>query len=200
MARSRKHALPGNDTQPTGQAAEYTADPAPDFDAAQLERQAEERAASAHIANPSTTRRGHAAAVRRTHDLPDKLTVIAGDLKVQMIDRGSNEAGVGIRVEFPNGRKPTPEELEIIRDHMRSENGRPGLNWDRHAGMWHAEIVRPGEHPNEVPASRPVAVRLSVESRVQKLAEALREHQADPAGFAEQVRQRREQGSEKTPF
>jgi hypothetical protein len=200
MARSRKHALPGNDTQPD-QVTENAADPATDFDPAQLERQTEERAASAFVANPSTTRRGHAAAVtRRQHDLPDKMTMVAGDLKVQMIDRGSNEAGVGIKVVFLNGRKPTPEELEIIRDHMKGENGRPGLNWDRHAGMWHAEIVRPGEHPNEVPASRPVAVRLSVESRVQKLAEALREHQADPAGFAEQVRQRREQGSERVPF
>jgi hypothetical protein len=50
-----------------------------------------------HIANPSSTRReSHAEAVTRR--LPDKLTVTAGDLKVQMIDAGRNEMGIGIRV------------------------------------------------------------------------------------------------------
>jgi hypothetical protein len=150
--------------------------------------------APGHIANPSSRRReSHAASVGRR--LPSTLSAVAGDLVVSVIDRGNNLDGIGIRVEFPDGRRPTAEELEIIREHMQSENGRPGLRWDRQAGIWHAEIVRQGEHPADIPPSRPVAVRLSVEGRVERLAQALREHQEDPMGFAEQVRQRREQAA-----
>jgi hypothetical protein len=61
--------------------------------------------------------------------------------------------------------------------------------------MWHKHIVRPGEDVAEVPSSRPVAIRLDAERRVEKLAEALREHIADPVGYADMIRQQREQAA-----
>ena len=124
------------------------------------------------IANQSSTRReSHADAVSRK--LPDKMTVTAGDLKVQLIDAGRNEMGIGIRVVFPEGRKPTDEEKEIIRLHIRGEEGeQTGFKWDRDAGLWLKHILREGEHVDDVPPSRPVAIRLDAERRVQQLAEA----------------------------
>jgi hypothetical protein len=149
--------------------------------------------ASGHIANPTAVRReSHAEAATRR--LPDKLTVTAGDMKVQLIDAGRNELGVGIRVVFPQGRGPTDQEKELIRSHIRGEDGEPsGYKWDANAGLWHRPILKHGEHPEDVPPMRAVHVRLDGESRVQKLAEALREHSTDPVGYADMVQNRREQ-------
>jgi hypothetical protein len=148
------------------------------------------------IANPSSKRReSHAESVTRR--LPDQKTVIAGDLKVQMIDAGRNEMGIGIRVVTPDDRKLTEEEKGIIRLHVKGEEGeQTGFTWDRDNGMWLKHILREDEHVDDVPTSRPVAIRLAAERRVQQLAEALREHSADPAGYADMVQQRREQAAE----
>lgn len=157
---------------------------------------AERSHASGFIANPSSRRReSHAESVTRR--LPDKLTLTAGDMKVQMIDAGRNEMGIGIRVVFPEDRKPTDEEKDIIRTFIKGDESHPtGFKWDAGVGMWHKMILREGEHVDDVPPSRPVAIRLDAESRVQKLADALREHSADPVGYAEMVQQRREQSAE----
>ena len=246
MARTRKKALPATtDTQTTDQPAahEHGADPATEFNPAELERKPVihpegivhaagesaptpelprhadvERAAAhenghashhtrhhqhreranGHIANPSSTRReSHAEAVtRRQAALPSKLTVSAGDMKVQLIDKGDNLAGIGIRVVFPEDRTPTEEEKAIIRKHIKGEDGEhTGFKWDREIGMWAKPIVRENEFEDQVPPSRPVAIRLDAESRVEKLAEALRQHSADPVGYADMVRQRREQAA-----
>ena len=200
MARSRakKHPTPTENqphSEPTNHAvvADHRPDPANETNTAELERQTTH---AAHIANPSSKRReSHAESVTRR--LPDKLTLTAGDLKVQLIDAGRNEMGIGVRVVFPEGRKPTDEEKEIIRRHMKGEEGeQTGFKWDVGAELWHKHILREGEHVDDVPLSRPVAIRLDAESRVQKLAEALREHSADPAGYADMVKHRREQAAE----
>lgn len=151
--------------------------------------------APGHIANPSSKRReGHAVSVRK---LPGSLSVTAGDLIVRLIDAGDNRMGIGIRVELPEGRQLTDDEKQIIRRHVKGEDGeQTGFSWDRDNQMWHKHIVREGEHSDDVPRTRPVAIRLDAESRVEKLAEALKHHQADPVGFAEMVKQRREQAAE----
>ena len=129
--------------------------------------------------------------------LPSTLGVTAGDLVVQLIDKGDNRAGIGIRVKVPEGRTLTDEEMQIVRRHVKGEDGeQTGFSWDRDNQMWHKQIVRAGENPDDVPRSRPVAIRLDAENRVEKLAESLKQHQADPVGFAEAVRQRREQAAE----
>ncbi|QEL18772.1 hypothetical protein [Limnoglobus roseus] len=152
--------------------------------------------ASGFVANPSTTRRtSHAESVGRK--LPGTLSILAGDLTVRLIDKGDNEAGIGIRIETPNGRKLTDEEKDIVRRHVKGEEGeQTGFKWNADVEMWHKHIVREGEYVDQVPPSRPVAIRLDAERRVEKLAEALREHSADPVGYAEQVKQRREQAAE----
>ncbi|MCE9565760.1 MAG: hypothetical protein K8U57_27360 [Planctomycetes bacterium] len=208
-------------TEPTSTAVAERPTDAPDEqvvlrNAEQAQRDAEHRVETAHtteqnghhahghrvpyIANPSMTRRpvqSHAEAVtKRQSNLPSKLSVSAGDMKVQMIDKGDNAAGIGIRVVFPDGaeNRPTEEEKAIIRRHVKGEEGEnTGFNWNGSVGMWHKHIVRHGEHPEDVPGTRAVAIRLDAENRVEKLAEALRQHSADPVGFAESVRQRREQ-------
>lgn len=148
--------------------------------------------AHSHIANPSSKRReNHAASVARR--LPSTLGVAAGDLVVKLVDKGDNLAGIGIRVELPEGRTLTDAEKDIIRTHVRGEEGeRTGFAWDRVNGMWRKDIVRPGEHPGDVPSSRPIAIRLDAEARVERLAESLRHHSADPQSYAEMVRQQRE--------
>lgn len=168
--------------------------------AEQVHRDAEHRAATAHIANPSSVRRPHHgfanAVSHRRNNLPSTLGIKAGDMQVQLIDKGNNMAGIGIRVVFPEDRKPTEEEKAIIRHHVKGEGDeRTGFNYNGSLGMWHKDIARPGEGPSDIPASRAVAIRLDAESRVEKLAEALRQHSADPVGFAESVRQRREEAA-----
>lgn len=151
--------------------------------------------APGHIANPSSKRReSHAAAVRR---LPGTLTVMAGDLAVRLIDAGDNLRGIGIRVEVPEGRTLTEDEKAIIRKHVKGEDGeQTGFRWDDFNKMWHKAIVRENEFEDQVPPNRPVAIRLDAENRVEKLAEALRQHSADAAGYAEMIRQQREQAAE----
>ena len=209
MTKTRKKALdtpeqpvtnPGThrDAESTHQehGAAHLPDPATEFNPADLERQSEQRA---HILNPSRTRReSHTEAVtRRQLGLPSKLSISAGDMRVQMIDAGKNEMGIGIRVVFPENRKPTDEEKEIIRHYIKGEDGEHSeFKWDANAAMWHKHIFRHGERPDDVPPSRPVAIRLDAESRVQKLADALREHSADPASYTDRVQQRRVHAAE----
>lgn len=147
--------------------------------------------ASGFIANPSSKRReSHAEGVRK---LPGKLMVKAGDLAVRMIDAGDNRMGIGIKVEVPEGRTLTHEEKDIIRKHVRGEEGEhTGFRWDHDNRMWHKAIVQNFENPDEIPPTRPVAIRLDAESRVEKLAEALRQHHGKAEGFvqAEEHRER----------
>ena len=148
------------------------------------------------IANPSSTRRpeSHAARVNR---LPSTLGVQAGDLIVKLIDKGDNRAGIGIRIDTLDGRTLSDEEKQVVREIVRGDGGdRTGFEWQPVIKMWHKPILRSGEHPADMPPSRPVAIRLDAENRVQALAEALRELQADPVGFADRVQQRREQVAE----
>ncbi|OWK42103.1 hypothetical protein FRUB_04181 [Fimbriiglobus ruber] len=123
----------------------------------------------------------------------------AGDMKVRLVDKGDNAAGIGIRVEFPEGstNRPTPDEKEVIRRHIKGEEGeQTGFNWNGSMGMWHKPIARPGEHADDVPSARAIAIRLDAENRVESLAEALREHAADPLSYAQMVRRRREEAAE----
>jgi len=146
-----------------------------------------------YIANPSSKRReSHAASVARR--LPSTLGVAAGDLVVKLVDKGDNSAGIGIRVELPNGRTLTDAEKEIIRQHVKGGEGEQpsGFAWNGQVGMWAKPIVRQNEDPRDVPSNRPVAIRLDAEARVERLAEALRHHSADPQSYAELVRQQRE--------
>jgi hypothetical protein len=53
--------------------------------------------------------------------------------------------------------------------------------------MWHKDIGA------DAHTAKAVAIRLDAESRVEKLAEALKQHQADPVGYAEMVQQQREE-------
>ena len=147
--------------------------------------------ATGFIANPSSKRReSHAEGVRK---LPGKLLVKAGDFAVRMIDAGDNRMGIGIKVELPEGRKLTSEEKDIIRKHVRGEGDEhTGFHWDQDNKMWHKAIVKNFENPDEIPPTRAVAIRLDCESRVEKLAEALRQHQGKADGFvqAEEHRER----------
>jgi len=68
-------------------------------------------------------------------------------MKVQFIDKGDNRAGIGIRVVFPEGSKnrPTAEEKEIIRQHIKGAEGEnTGFGWNGQVGMWHKQIIREG--------------------------------------------------------
>ncbi len=200
MARKKAHTA-----EAPGDA--FEADP---FDAAIADRQAAQvvqQAAAAtampteHATPPAHTHHnGHAAAVKKRQSTPHvKLSVPAGDTVVHLLDKGDNTVGIGIRIAFPEGAKdrPTPEEKEIIRQHIKGEEGeRTGFNWDRQANAWIKPIVREGEHPQDIPTTRPVAIRLDAENRVAKLAEALKHHQADPVGYAEQVKAQREQAAQ----
>lgn len=156
-----------------------------------------EQPVTGHIANPTARPRenGHAAAFRRK--LPDTLTIPVGDLKVQLIDKGDNRAGIGIRVEFPEGRKPTDEEKEIIRRHIKGEEGQStGFTWSGQIGMWQKDIVRRGEDSRDVPATRAVAIRLDAENRVKALAEDFKQLYTDPTGYAEKIRQQRDHAAQ----
>ena len=83
-----------------------------------------------------------------------------GDLIVKLVDKGDNLAGIGIRVDLPKGRTLTDAEKEIVRRHVKGEDGeQTGFSWNRDFGMWHKPIVRPGEDPRDVPSSRPIAIR-----------------------------------------
>jgi hypothetical protein len=152
--------------------------------------------APGYIANPSSTVRvnGHVEAIKkRTAQPHSKTTFPAGDMIVHLIDKGENEAGIGIRVEFPQGAKnrPNEEEKAIIRRHVKGEEGQEsGFAWKGDFGMWHKDIGRDSS-PN-----RAVAIRLDAESRVQKLADALKHHAIDPSGYAERIQQEREHAPE----
>jgi hypothetical protein len=84
---------------------------------------------------------------------------------------------------------------EISRRHIKGEDGRSGFQWSGPMGMWHKNILRPDEHPDDVP-TRSVAIRLDAESRVKKLADALGQHHHDPVGYAQSVQQERQQASQ----
>ena len=152
-------------------------------------------AAQQAVSEPAneTPANGHAAAVKQRRAVEhSKIAVPAGDLTVHLLDKGDNEAGIGIRVTMPEGRKLTEEEKEIIRSNVKGEeNGYPsGFAWNGQMGMWHKDIGG-----DSAPA-RAVAIRLDAESRVNRIADELRQHQADPVGFAEMVQQRREQAAQ----
>lgn len=151
--------------------------------------------ATGFIANPSSKRRESHAAVGRK--LPGTLGITAGDLVVRLIDKGDNMAGIGIRVEVPEGRELSEEEKAIIRLHVKGTEDKPsGFTWQGKLGMWHKHIAREGERLDDIPPTRAVAIRLDAESRVERLAESLRHHQADPVGFADRIRQQREQAAQ----
>jgi hypothetical protein len=107
---------------------------------------------------------------------------------VHLLDKGDNEVGIGIRVEFPEGSKdrPTAEEKEIIRQHIKGEDGRSGFEWKGPMKMWHKEIGI------DSPPARSVAIRLDAESRVKKLADALKQYHHDPVGYTGQIQQERQ--------
>lgn len=155
--------------------------------------------APGHIANPSATRReGHAAAVDK-HKRPSRVVVpVGGGISVVLNDYG-NKYGIGIQVDLPEGRKPAPEELEIIRTHVNND---AGFHWDKPEHlrqdrevpkMWFKPIRHHGERLEDIPSARAVAIRLDAENRVHALADALKQHQADPVGYADRIRQEREQ-------
>ena len=214
MARSKRKPAPEPQTDPTSTHAESAGDTS--FDPEEFDPEmkpnavtinaaeaaglppadgfAAQNAPRPHIANPSSKRREFTASARK---LPGTLGVAAGELWVRLIDAGSNAAGIGIRVETPDGRTLTDGEKDIVRRHVRGEDGeKTGYSWDQDNRMWHKPIVRAGEHPAAVPPVRAIAIRLDAESRVLKLAEALRDHAADPVGFAAREQQRREQAAE----
>jgi hypothetical protein len=172
--------------------AQQPAEDPMDFDPAKLEAQA---------APPAEANgRSHAASVRKRQTQEhSKLTIPAGDMLVHLLDKADNAAGIGIRIEFPEGSKgrPTEEEKEIIRRHVMGEPGQEsGFGWNRKLGMWHKDIVREGENPRAVPPNRAIAIRLDAERRVHNLADALRHHAADPAGYAARIEQERERAGQ----
>jgi hypothetical protein len=133
---------------------------------------------------------GHASKARpKAPRLPDTCIRSAGDLLVQLIDKGDNAAGIGIRVLAPEGRSLTGEEKGIIRAHVRGDGG-TGFDWKQGLGMWHKPVGA------DAPAMKAVAIRLDAERRVAALAADLAEHHRDPQGFAARVRQGREQAAE----
>jgi hypothetical protein len=189
MARSRKAAEKEPDTSFNPE--EF--DPAMKPEAATATADAPSQEAQREVGN------GFAATVgkRQIRPLPDKRTVNAGQARVQFIDKGDNMAGIGIRVVFPEGHQITNEEKEIIRRHVKGEEGeKTGFAWQGDIGMWHKHIAREGERAEDIPASRAVAIRLDAESRVQKLADALRHHYADPIGYAAKIENEREQAAQ----
>lgn len=127
--------------------------------------------------------------------LPDKLGIPVGDLRVQLIDKGDNNAGIGVRVLYPDGREPTGEEKEIIRDVMKEEtNGFPsGFRWRGDMGMWHKEI-------GDVAGPRASAIRLDAERRVESIAKNLRELHGIEYSHADTVEESKGQGAEPIPF
>lgn len=148
-----------------------------------------------HIANPSSRPRPHNFA-NSVKKLPGTLGIRAGDLVVELVDFG-NAGGVGIRVIPNEGRMLTDEEKNIIRTHVKGEEGHPsGFSWQGKDKLWHKPIRRDGERLEDIPRARPVAIRLDAESRVEKLADALKQHAADPVGYAEQIKQQREQAAQ----
>lgn len=208
MARAKKRAEVQSDT--TTLEPDALPPGATDFNPAEFERQAaavvqqvatatempqeESRApehngnghAPGHIANPSSIRReSHAATVRKQVALPDKLIIRAGDLKVQLIDKGDNGAGIGIRVALPEGRKLNDDEKEVIRTVMNEPNGQYPSGFKYNGVMWHKEIG--GNTPGYIAS----AIRAEAESRVAKLADALKQHQTDPTGYTARIEQER---------
>ncbi|MDY3551464.1 hypothetical protein R5W24_000540 [Gemmata sp. JC717] len=200
MAKSRKKAAaPATEvTQPTEQpAAEVTpAEREAAHEHGHAHRENSHAARYAHIANPSTHRRP----VRK---LPGTMSLIAGDLTVRLIDKGDNLAGIGIQVVTPEGRTLSEEEKALVRKHVKGTEAEPsGFRWLGELEMWHKAILRDGEFEDQVPPSRPVAIRLDAERRVEALAEDLRRLHGQASGFVGAEEQRREmaaQGSGHSP-
>lgn len=121
----------------------------------------------------------------------------AGDLTVHYMDKAVNKDGIGVMVELPPGRKLTDDEKAIISRIMNGEGEQypTGFNWRRDFGMWLKHFERPGEDIRDVPSNRIIAIRLDAEKRAERLAEALRHHQADPVGYREMITQQREQAA-----
>ena len=144
----------------------------------------------AHIANPS----GHRRPLRK---LPGTLSITAGDLKVRLIDKGDNLAGIGIQVVTPEGRKLTDEEKQLVRKHVKGTEQEPsGYQWMGDLEMWHKHIARGDERREDIPPARAVAIRLDAERRVEGLAEDLRRLHGQETGFTGAETQRRESGQE----
>jgi hypothetical protein len=202
MARSRK-------------TAEATVDgPAPDvFDQAIAAQQAQTDTIVQQVADgmqmpPVTSDPAQAAApaksraatvtTKRNAVEHSKRRFPAGDLMVHYMDKADNSAGIGVMIEFPSNRKPTDEEKEIIRRIMKGEGEQypTDFNWRNDFGMWHKHFERPGEDIRDVPMNRIRAIRYDAEKRAGRLAEALLQHQADPIGYAEMVKQQRQQAAQ----
>jgi hypothetical protein len=144
------------------------------------------------VAQEVTDRADGKRSFREKVQLPDKLSIPAGEAVVQLIDKADNAAGIGIRILLPNGRKPTEVEREIIRRHVTAAEGeRPtGFEWKNQLGMWLKGI---GADSSPM---RAVAIRLDAERRCENLSADLKEHYLDPEGFAARVRREREQAAQ----
>jgi hypothetical protein len=141
---------------------------------------------------------GHVAAINRKTQEYSKRVIPAGDLAVHYISKADNKAGVGIKVEFPGGRKPNAEEKEIIRRIVKGEGEQypSGFEWKKDFAMWHKHFERPDEDLQDVPTIRIAAIRGDAERRAERLADALKQHQADPVGYREMVQQQRAQAGQ----
>lgn len=165
----------------------------------------DEKRFSGVILNPTSTRRepigGHAAALtaKRKKVEHSCRQFPAGELVVHYMDKADNRAGIGIMVEFPDNRKPTDEEKEVIRRIVKGEGEKypTDFKWNNDFGMWHKSFERPGEELRDVPVNRIRAIRYDAEKRAERLADALRHHAQDPAGYAEMITQQREQAAQR---
>ena len=141
------------------------------------------------------TQNGHAAKVKMERVEHSRESIPVGDLIVHRLDKGSNKAGIGILVQVPEGRTRTDDEKEAIRTVMKGETvtGRESpFKWNGliQPKMWHAEIGY------DAPPAKAVAIRLDAESRVHKLADALKHVQADPVGYRQMIEQQRAQAAQ----
>lgn len=180
--------------------AEQPATDPTSFNPAEFDRQAQAAEVvsqvAAHTAMPPENGHSHTAAVKKRarHQEHSKITLPAGDMKVHLLDRGQNEAGIAIRVEFPEGKdRPTAEKKEVIRSVMKADtqDGRPsGFEWKGKSGAWVKDIGA------DSPPARSVAIRLDAEARTERLAEALKAAPGGPCGIcrtpSERAPERRE--------
>jgi hypothetical protein len=145
-------------------------------------------------ADPATPR-PHNFAQQEKYKRPAKRGISAGPgVRVNVIEHG-NRNGVGIQIDFPEGRKPTAEELAIIHEHLPAEEG---YRWEKPPHLAHKHDVPKEWHKavgEDAHEKKAVAIRLSVESRAEALAVALNQHAVDPVGYAELVKQQRENAS-----
>ena len=161
-----------------------------------VEPAAEQDKTVGHVANPSATPRPHNFAQREEYKRPGRGRISVGNgIEVSFIEHG-NKNGVGVQIDFPEGRKPTPEELAIIHEHLPADQG---YRWEKPPHLAHRPDVPKEWHKaigEDAFDKKAVAIRLATESRAAALAEALKAHQADPVGYAEMVKQQREQAAE----